>query len=64
VRYSRINLNSKRERERERAAVLVTNEALDLMELTEVSSVHGLVTENSVDAEVFGGLPAFLRDSH
>jgi hypothetical protein len=48
--------------QRVRKRGLVADEALDLMELAEVTSIHGLVTEHSIDTKVFGRLPAFLRD--
>ena len=40
--------------------VVVGHEALDLMELAEMGGIHGLVTEDTVDGEVSGGLESTL----
>jgi hypothetical protein len=40
--------------------ISVCNEALNLMELSKMGGVQGLITENAINREVFHGLEALL----
>ncbi len=40
--------------------ISISNETFDLMELSQMSGIKGLVTEDTIDREIFHGLEAFL----